>query len=320
MNNQILFFMRKHPARRHNHVRHHHYFVLVAALAVMILLAGTEILAAKDLLASQKFAAFKDANFEIQYPKWSKVDTNTSPDKDSILAAVINNGCVFALVTEKVPADSSFKDFVNARIDSQMQTANINFQKKLVADDRFELDAVIKLDAKTSIKQYAYGGLGANHFIYQITFASKEADFNKACKPSIAKTVAGIRWLTPLSEQPNKKKFNEYFKSLKLGTMPQGQKIAPPKLYPKTTNIVAKEDQLCDMAEIKKTIPSGSFASAIYNTDTKQYAQEKSVFPMELKAGGMAGCGGEHGLSPGNYELKVYLDDVLAAVLPFKIK
>ncbi|MFA6447433.1 MAG: hypothetical protein WCW31_04245, partial [Patescibacteria group bacterium] len=176
---------------RHRHnIQHHHYFVLVAALATMILLAGTEILAAKDMLATQKLATYKDANFEMQYPAWSKINISKSPDKNSILVAVTNNGCAFALVTEKVPADSSLKDFINARIDSQMQTANISFQKKLVASDHFELEAVVKLDEKNDLKQYAYGGLGANHFIYQLTFASKEAAFNTACKPYVAKAVA----------------------------------------------------------------------------------------------------------------------------------
>lgn len=122
-----------------------------------------------------------------------------------------------------------------------------------------------------------------------------------------------------LSEQPNQEKFNEYISEIYLGKMAVGKKIGTDG-FPEQTNIfTTAKDQFCTMLTLKKTIPGGKTATAIYNTITKQYDQPKTNFPIELKAGGSGGCG-TLTQSPGKYEYKLYIDDVLAAVLPFEVK
>ena len=120
-----------------------------------------------------------------------------------------------------------------------------------------------------------------------------------------------------LSEQPNQAKFNEYFTSAKLGKLPQGQKFDPFKVI--QTSIFLPTDQFCNLLEIKKTIVSGSLAIAVYNTETKVDVNPKAVFPVELKSGGSIGCE-DLNQSVGKYEYKIYVDDVLAVVLPFEVK
>jgi len=84
--------------------------------------------------------------------------------------------------------------------------------------------------------------------------------------------------------------------------------------------VFTSADQFCTSLEIKKTIPSGSFSVAIYDTVKKDYLQPKTVFPVELKKGGSVGCNGVIDQPAGKYEYKIYIDDVLTAVLPYEVK
>jgi len=122
-----------------------------------------------------------------------------------------------------------------------------------------------------------------------------------------------------LSEQPNKSKFNEYFTEAYLGKLPLGRQVGPPDNIPTKTKIFTSADLFCTAITMKKTIPAGSFASAIYDVASKSYIQAKTVFPQELKQGGTIGCE-TLAESAGKYEDKIYIDDVLVAVLPFEVK
>lgn len=125
--------------------------------------------------------------------------------------------------------------------------------------------------------------------------------------------------IVQLSEQPNQAKYDEYLTSFYLGRMAIGKAIGTDG-FPVQTNLFTKgADKFCTMMELKKTVMSGHVAIAIYDTVSKSYQQAKAVFPMELKAGGVGGC--DNLYQPvGKFEYKLYLDDVLAVVLPFEVK
>jgi hypothetical protein len=137
--------------------------------------------------------------------------------------------------------------------------------------------------------------------------------------PPAPPTPAPAAPVVPLSEQPNQAKYAEYFSDIYLGSMPTGTTIGTDGFPTKTNVFVKGKDFFCTMMTLIKTIPAGSIGNAIYDTGTKKDYQPKTVFPMELKAGGTGGC---QGLSEpvGQYEDKVYVDNVLAAVLPFSVK
>lgn len=119
------------------------------------------------------------------------------------------------------------------------------------------------------------------------------------------------------SEQLNLAKFNEYFFApITLGKSPIGVRQAPQE----TTVFDFSKDQFCISMNVKKDIPAGSFSSAIYNPASKKYVQPQMVFPMELKLGGFGGCGNGPQVSAGNYENRIYIDNVLVAILPFEVK
>ena len=122
-----------------------------------------------------------------------------------------------------------------------------------------------------------------------------------------------------LSEQPNQVKYDEYFSDIYLGIMAIGKKIGTDGFPTKTNVFTDKTDQLCMMMTLKKIIPSGKLAIAIYDAVAKKDDQSKTIFPVELKAGGIGGCN-DLTQSSGKYEYKLYVDDVLAVVLPFEVK
>jgi hypothetical protein len=66
-------------------------------------------------------------------------------------------------------------------------------------------------------------------------------------------------------------------------------------------------------------LPSGSFAYGVYDKESGEYARPKAVFPVEMKQGGSVGCE-PLAYTTGKYEFKIYIDNVLTAVLPFEVR
>jgi len=120
-----------------------------------------------------------------------------------------------------------------------------------------------------------------------------------------------------LFERPNTEKFNEYFKEVYLAKLPAGAEFDPFGII-KTTTFTAGE-KFCQSLSMKKDIPANSIGSEVYNITTGQIVQPKSTFPQALQQGGSVGCE-DLQYSVGKYEMKLYIDDILVAILPFEIK
>lgn len=121
------------------------------------------------------------------------------------------------------------------------------------------------------------------------------------------------------SEVPNTVKFNEYFSDFYLGKMNIGKIIGTDGFPTKTTVFTKGVDLFCTMMSVKKAIAAQHFANAIYDVTAKIYFQPKTYFPRELVAGGSGGCN-DLDQPKGTYEDRIYIDDVLVAVLPFEVK
>lgn len=121
----------------------------------------------------------------------------------------------------------------------------------------------------------------------------------------------------PLSETPDKAKFDEYFTSVSLAKLPAESEFNPFAVV--KTKVFTQADQFCTSFEIKKTISSGSFGYGVLDKDSGEYARPKAVFPVELKKGGSVGCE-ELTYTTGKYEFKIYIDDVFTAILPFEVR
>lgn len=157
---------------------------------------------------------------------------------------------------------------------------------------------------------------GGVYFILNRT-ASPETETSGQPAVSGQTPAAAVSINGTLSEQPNQAKFNEYLTKANLGKLPADEEFNPFKVAPAT--VFTSADQFCTSLEIKKTITSGSLSIAVYDIVKKDYFQLKTVFPVELKKGGSIGCSSLDQLA-GKYEYKIYIDDVLAVVLPFEVK
>ncbi len=87
----------------------------------------------------------------------------------------------------------------------------------------------------------------------------------------------------------------------------------------KTTIFTQGVDLFCTMMSIKKDIPAGRVGNAIYDLNAKTYVQPKTTFPGVLTAGGSGGCSSLD-QPTGSYEDRIYIDNVLVAILPFEVK
>jgi len=121
------------------------------------------------------------------------------------------------------------------------------------------------------------------------------------------------------SEKPNMAKFNEYFSDFYLGKMDIGKMIGTDGFPTRTITFKSGVDLFCTMMSIKKDMPAGRVGNAIYDVNAKTYIQPRVTFPGALAAGGSGGCGSLD-QPKGTYENRIYIDDVLVAVLPFEVK
>lgn len=120
-------------------------------------------------------------------------------------------------------------------------------------------------------------------------------------------------------EQPSKAKFDEYLSNAYLAKLSAGEEFNPPVNPPAKTSVFIATDQFCLSIDIKKDIATGTLAVAVYDTITKQDVKPKSVFPMGLSQGNTVGCE-PLSYSAGKYEYKIYLEDILTAILPFEVQ
>lgn len=135
----------------------------------------------------------------------------------------------------------------------------------------------------------------------------------------VPKTLVAPSSASPLSERPNKAKYDEYFSDIYLGKMNIGKVIGTDGFPLKTSVFTKGVDLFCLMMTIKKIIPAGHVGDAIYDATAKKVIQPRSFFPMELAMGGSGGCS-KLDQPAGKCEKQIYIDDVLVAVLPFEVK
>lgn len=121
------------------------------------------------------------------------------------------------------------------------------------------------------------------------------------------------------SEEPNKEVFDAYFSSAYVGKVPVIGDFDPEKRMVKTKEF-SQNDKFCISFNIKKEIPNGNFVSGTYSIENKNYFKEKTIFPGTLKIGNTTGCEMLTSYPIGRYEEKVFIDGVLAIVLPFNIR
>jgi|GEM_PF-1565729 len=122
------------------------------------------------------------------------------------------------------------------------------------------------------------------------------------------------------SEVVNQALFNEFISDISLGSMPEGQTTIDPAngLVPTETSEFSTTGQFCVMTTTKKEVSSSRLGAAIYNVITETYPMPKAVDPHGLPQGGSISCI-SNDFTSGEYEFKLYIDDIPVAVLPFTV-
>jgi len=121
-----------------------------------------------------------------------------------------------------------------------------------------------------------------------------------------------------LSEQPDKSKYNEYFTNIFIAKLPIGAEFNPWKII--KTKVFTAGEQFCTSMDMKKQVPANTLSSAIYDVNAKQDIKPRmGTFPQALGPGNSTGCE-PLAQTIGKYEYKIYINDILVAVLPFEVK
>jgi len=119
----------------------------------------------------------------------------------------------------------------------------------------------------------------------------------------------------PLSEQPDKTVFAQYFHRLSLGKLPP-EWIAKEgwHLHVIETNIFSQGDTLVTVGEVIREV---QLSLRYYDIQAGSFVGSP-VMPPPCKPGGFASAS-RLDLSPGRYELRCYVDKILVAVFPFEV-
>lgn len=117
-----------------------------------------------------------------------------------------------------------------------------------------------------------------------------------------------------LSEQPDTGTFRKYFSDMGLGELPAGGEL--PYDIERSVRVFAPGGQICLYGTVVQGV---QIFTAIYDVEAKEFVGEKQGFPSPLEVGGFTGCTTLN-IPVGKYEIKVYADDVLIAVIPFEVR
>ncbi len=122
---------------------------------------------------------------------------------------------------------------------------------------------------------------------------------------------------TTLSEQPDQQTYSAYFSDGFLAKMPVSQEFNP-SLVTRTTTYT-QTDKFCTSLMVIQDIAVGQLSTATYNTGTQQYVRPKAAFQHSITTGNSIGCE-DLALNIGAYEYKIYVNNTLAIVLPFRVQ
>jgi hypothetical protein len=136
------------------------------------------------------------------------------------------------------------------------------------------------------------------------------AQTTTAAAPSIAPSTTPI---SALSEQPDMATFRKYFADMGLGKTPADAK-GPQDIQQNVATFIAG-----DYITLYGTVIQAVQISGRYFNVATMNSVNAPAPPMPLQLGGFASSSSLY-LSPGKYEYKVYVGDILVAVFPFEVR
>jgi len=117
-----------------------------------------------------------------------------------------------------------------------------------------------------------------------------------------------------LSVQPDLATFQMYFSELGIGRLPAGKEL--PAGLEQQVSVFAPGDQLCQYGTLVKEAQP---AMEYYDVQARKPTGPRLKFPRSLLPGGFASCGPVV-LAAREYELRLYVGEILVAVIPFRVQ
>jgi hypothetical protein len=112
------------------------------------------------------------------------------------------------------------------------------------------------------------------------------------------------------ADQLDEAAFNRYFKSIEIGSYNEQDEIVPASVF-------TPGDQPCWGYEVNIDVPNHEVG--IYDTQAKVTVEKLSYFWGMRKEVPYGGCS-SLGLSPGQYEIRFSVENVLVKSIPFEIR
>lgn len=168
--------------------------------------------------------------------------------------------------------------------------------------------------------------IGGAYAIWNIAYQKGASSAPVAAPVSAPAASQSLPAATALSEQPDQAVFNEYFSDVYLEKLPAGTSFSPGATVKTSIFNLSTGDKFCISVDALKKISSSMFGEAVYDPNAKSYViPKRATGGPGFQAGNNLGCeelliGQNQYLRAGNYEYKLYVNNILAAVLPFQVQ
>ena len=136
----------------------------------------------------QKYKIFTTEDFEVKYPYWPGVDLKGAPNTENIKLAVTDRGCVFMIKVSPIPADTTFKAYIEKLIEDQMVPLSIKILIKDIGESKAHLEGEIVMSG-TTMKNVSYTYLTGKNQSAGIAFVANKNNFNEVCQPIVNEVV-----------------------------------------------------------------------------------------------------------------------------------
>lgn len=145
----------------------------------------------------QRYQIYQTNNFEVKYPYWPNVDKKNILEPENIKLAVANEGCNFLISSISIPKGTTFKDYINQRL----QESNNKYDKygikiTKITKDIKDTSAYIESEFvvnNVAVKSVSYGYFTSQGVSYGIAFIAEKNNFDKVCQPLIKEVIESVK-------------------------------------------------------------------------------------------------------------------------------
>ncbi|MDD5341148.1 MAG: hypothetical protein PHC97_01790 [Patescibacteria group bacterium] len=138
---------------------------------------------------SNDYKILKTTDFEVKYPNWQNIDVSTIPDAKYVKVAVSNQRCVLIIKGTPLPANTSYKDYIEGIIKQSGAALKINSQQINSASAYLDGDVT---SGQTILRNISYSYLAKSNVVYGLAFVSEKSVFENYCRETIENVINSV--------------------------------------------------------------------------------------------------------------------------------